>query len=104
MSPFEAARKLLSPDCDSLSLGDQLDLVFQDMDLVPLLVQVRGCHDSQACEVAGDLDAWVLDPGIPGHGPGTVGCAVGGLRFEAWRCFGARPFPSRAGPGAYCWC
>ncbi|GAB4817566.1 hypothetical protein N2152v2_004612 [Parachlorella kessleri] len=39
MSPFEAARKLLSPDCDSLSLGDQLDLVFQDMDLVPLLVQ-----------------------------------------------------------------
>lgn len=39
MSPFEAARKLLSPESASLSLSDQLDLVFQDMDLVPLLVQ-----------------------------------------------------------------
>ena len=39
MSPFEAARKLLSPESTSLSLSDQLDLVFQDMDLVPLLVQ-----------------------------------------------------------------
>lgn len=41
MSPFEAARKLLSFDCDAMSLGDQMDLVFQDMDLVPLLIQAR---------------------------------------------------------------
>ena len=41
MSPFEAARKLLSFDADALSLSDQMELVFQDMDLVPLLVQVR---------------------------------------------------------------
>ncbi len=39
MSPFEAARKLLTPEASTLSLSDQLDLVFQDMDLVPLLVQ-----------------------------------------------------------------
>lgn len=42
MSPFEAARKLLSFDADTMTLSDQLDLVFQDMDLVPLLVQVGG--------------------------------------------------------------
>lgn len=39
MSPFEAARRLLSVDGEALSLGDQIDLVFQDLDLVPLLVQ-----------------------------------------------------------------
>lgn len=40
MSPFEAARRLLSGETEGLSLGDQLELVFQDADLVPLLVQV----------------------------------------------------------------
>jgi len=40
MSPFEAARRLLDSDaCSGLSLADQIDLVFQDTDLVPLLVQ-----------------------------------------------------------------
>ncbi|KAL4547681.1 hypothetical protein Ndes2526B_g06916 [Nannochloris sp. 'desiccata'] len=40
MSPFEAARRLLDSDaCSGLSLADQIDLVFQDSDLVPLLVQ-----------------------------------------------------------------
>lgn len=39
MSPFEAARQLLSPEGSRLSIGDQVELVFQDMDLVPLLVQ-----------------------------------------------------------------
>jgi len=39
MSPFEAARKLLSMEAQHLSLGTQSDLVFQDMDLVPLLIQ-----------------------------------------------------------------
>lgn len=45
MSPFEAARKLLSSESSRTSLGDRVDLVFQDMDLVPLLIQVldRAC-------------------------------------------------------------
>mmetsp|Transcript_687 Transcript_687/g.1994 ORF Transcript_687/g.1994 Transcript_687/m.1994 type:complete len:1093 (+) Transcript_687:367-3645(+) len=39
MSPFEAARKLLDTGSRDMRLGDQIDLVFQDMDLVPLLIQ-----------------------------------------------------------------
>lgn len=39
LSPFEAARRLLSPEGNELSLADQMELVFQDHDLVPLLVQ-----------------------------------------------------------------
>ena len=39
MSPFEAARKLLSMEAQHLNLGAQSDLIFQDMDLVPLLIQ-----------------------------------------------------------------
>ena len=35
MSPFEAARKLLSLDSRDLHLGDRTELVFQDSDLVP---------------------------------------------------------------------
>ena len=40
MSPFEAGRKLLSTETQRWSLSDRMDLVFQDMDLVPLLLQV----------------------------------------------------------------
>jgi hypothetical protein len=40
MSPFEAARLVLSPEARTLSIGDRMDLVFQDADLVPLLIQV----------------------------------------------------------------
>lgn len=40
MSPFEAGRKLLDLNSQKLSLNDRIDLVFQDADLVPLLVQV----------------------------------------------------------------
>lgn len=40
MSPFEAGRRLLSGESARMSLGDKTELVFQDMDLVPLLVQV----------------------------------------------------------------
>ncbi|GLC37764.1 hypothetical protein PLESTB_001474400 [Pleodorina starrii] len=39
MSPFECARRLLEPACALLSMGDRMELVFADMDLVPLLVQ-----------------------------------------------------------------
>ncbi|CAK0781580.1 hypothetical protein CVIRNUC_005412 [Coccomyxa viridis] len=39
MSPFEAGRKLLALDSSKLTLNDRIDLVFQDADLVPLLVQ-----------------------------------------------------------------
>ncbi|KXZ52854.1 hypothetical protein GPECTOR_8g236 [Gonium pectorale] len=39
MSPFECGRKLLEPACALLSMGDRMELVFADMDLVPLLVQ-----------------------------------------------------------------
>ena len=44
MSPFEAARKLLSLDSRDLHLGQRADLVFQDSDLVPLLIQVIYMH------------------------------------------------------------
>lgn len=39
MSPFEAAKQLLDSEGSRLSLSDQIDLVFQDADLVPLLIQ-----------------------------------------------------------------
>ncbi len=39
MSPFECARKLLDGSQAALSLSQKMDLVFQDMDLVPLLIQ-----------------------------------------------------------------
>lgn len=55
MSPFEAARKLLSTETTRWSLMDRTELVFQDMDLVPLLVQVRSWQPSQpAFPAAGD--------------------------------------------------
>lgn len=41
MSPFEAGRRLLSSETARMSLMDRTELVFQDMDLVPLLIQVR---------------------------------------------------------------
>lgn len=48
MSPFEAGRRLLSSETSRMSLMDRTELVFQDMDLVPLLVQVRTTAIEQA--------------------------------------------------------
>ncbi|GFR43759.1 hypothetical protein Agub_g4871 [Astrephomene gubernaculifera] len=39
MSPFECARRLLDPPAALLSMGERMELVFADSDLVPLLVQ-----------------------------------------------------------------
>eukprot|EP00899_Mesostigma_viride_P017099 jgi/Mesvir1/25390/Mv01429-RA.1 len=39
VSPFSAADTLLGPQSRNLSLNDRIDLVFHDMDLVPMLVQ-----------------------------------------------------------------
>jgi replication factor C subunit 1 len=39
-SPFEMARKLLSGESAQWSMRDRVDAVFQDLDLVPLLIQV----------------------------------------------------------------
>ena len=50
MSPFEAGRKLLSLDSQKLTLNDRIDLVFQDADLVPLLVQVRKYFARFCCQ------------------------------------------------------
>ena len=44
MSPFEAGRRLLSSETARMSLLDRTELVFQDMDLVPLLIQVDSCR------------------------------------------------------------
>lgn len=41
MGPFKAAEQLLSPGSHKMNVRDRVELVFQDMDLVPLLVQVR---------------------------------------------------------------
>jgi replication factor C subunit 1 len=40
-SPFDSARKLLSGESAQWSMMDKMDAVFQDMDLVPLLIQAR---------------------------------------------------------------
>ena len=53
MSPFEAARRLLSSESERMSMGDRVDCVFQDMDLVPLLVQVL----PPACLLFGQVQA-----------------------------------------------
>jgi replication factor C subunit 1 len=39
MSPFDVATKLFMLSSGSLSLSERVDMVFQDSDLVPLLVQ-----------------------------------------------------------------
>ncbi|EIE19443.1 RFC1-domain-containing protein, partial [Coccomyxa subellipsoidea C-169] len=49
MSPFEAGRKLLSLESEKMSLNDRIDLVFQDADLVPLLVQLNCGLELQMC-------------------------------------------------------
>ena len=49
MSPFVAAAKLLSMETTRMSLIDRTELVFQDMDLVPLLIQVAP-HSGIACQ------------------------------------------------------
>ena len=49
MSPFVAAAKLLSMETTRMSLMDRTELVFQDMDLVPLLIQVAP-HPGIACQ------------------------------------------------------
>ena len=54
MSPFEAARRLLSPETARMSLIDKAELVFQDIDLVPLLIQARTCF--LCCQF---IDPWV---------------------------------------------
>ena len=40
LSPFEVSRRLFEPIMAQASINDQLDLVFADADLVPLLIQV----------------------------------------------------------------
>ena len=40
-SPFDCARRLLSGESAQWSMMDRMDAVFQDLDLVPLLIQVR---------------------------------------------------------------
>jgi hypothetical protein len=43
-SPFDCARRLLSTESAHWTMMDKLNAVFQDMDLVPLLVQVRDAN------------------------------------------------------------
>lgn len=40
-SPFECARVLLSSESARMRLSDRMDCVFQDADLIPLLIQAR---------------------------------------------------------------
>lgn len=56
-SPFDCARRLLSSESAQWSMMDRMDAVFQDLDLVPLLIQVRpfthpSCtsHQSRVCK------------------------------------------------------
>jgi len=41
VSPFEVARRLCSGESAPVSIAARMDLVFQDADLVPLLIQAR---------------------------------------------------------------
>ena len=40
MGPFTAVDKLCSADANRLTVGDRLNLVFQDADIIPLFIQV----------------------------------------------------------------
>ena len=66
MSPFEAARKLLSMEAQHLSLGAQSDLIFQDMDLVPLLIQENYLNHRPVIatndQIRMQVSAWVCAP------------------------------------------
>jgi replication factor C subunit 1 len=42
-SPFDCARRLLSGESAQWSMMERMDAVFQDLDLVPLLIQVLSC-------------------------------------------------------------
>ena len=57
MSPFECARRLLDYSSRELSLGACIDLVFQDADLIPLLIHVR--HPFALTESSTSLAVWV---------------------------------------------
>lgn len=46
-SPFDCARRLLSTESAHWSMMDRMDAVFQDLDLVPLLIQVQHLTISQ---------------------------------------------------------
>jgi len=61
MSPFEAGRKLLALDSAKLTLNDRIDLVFQDADLVPLLVQVASHFNRLSCLVVAVRPVLVTD-------------------------------------------
>ena len=66
MSPFEAARKLLSMEAQHLSLGAQSDLIFQDMDLVPLLIQENYLNHRPVIatndQIRMQVPAWISSP------------------------------------------
>ena len=62
MSPFECARKLLDGSQASLGLGAKMDLVFQDMDLVPLLIQENYVNHKPNLGVAEEQHMRVRQP------------------------------------------
>jgi hypothetical protein len=63
-SPFECARALLSSDSAPWSMADRMDAVFQDMDLVPLLVQVRCLLAHPHVRMGACLAAWRTGPAL----------------------------------------
>jgi len=65
MSPFECARKLLDGSQAALGLGAKMDLVFQDMDLVPLLIQENYVNHKPNLGVAEEQHMRVRQPMTP---------------------------------------
>lgn len=64
MSPFEAARRLLEGSVARAPLGEQVELVFQDADLVPLLVQEN--YVNHRPNIAGGDEGKVRGGGVAG--------------------------------------
>lgn len=54
-SPFEVARMLLSLETERLPLGKKMDLVFEDADLVPLLIQENYVNHRPAVATNDDI-------------------------------------------------
>lgn len=102
MSPFEAARRLLDSDaCSGLSLADQIDLVFQDSDLVPLLVQENYLNHRPRIAPSDALRLNVIAKSAEGFSAGDV--ANRSVRqYQNWALM---PFAAAMGtvmPASYC--
>ncbi len=87
MDGFNCSRLLFEPATRRKPLGEQLDLAFADMDLVPLLVQENYLNhrpdmagEAESCCVAGAASCHALLM----RGTSSCHCYVGLVGSRAW--------------------